>query len=152
MIDLNEITVFNDIRERLAAVTDTQIEAIARKLKIEKMDNKKVKRIGRVESKATRALYALSRLLQAEHQLEHAKSDCAEEPDIAKDHEEKAVLLDMMADVARELFWAQAKIDLGFYKEENTGIRGDWEIVQVETPNPAMMLRGMMGGPADLEE
>lgn len=149
MIDLNEITVFNDIRERLAAVTDSQITAIERKLERESNDEDDDGEsvIGVVTSKATRGLYTLSRLLGAEHMLEHAKSACAEDSVIADEHDEKAVVLDILSDVARELFWAQAKIDLGFYEEENVGIRAGWEVTRIpDRPNPQMIMRGMMGG------
>ncbi len=149
MIDLNEITVFNDIRERLAAVTDAQITAIERKLEKEsdEDDDDEDAVIGVVQSKATRGLYTLSRILGAQHMLEHAKAACAEDPVIADEHEEKAVVVDILSDVARELFWAQAKVDLGFYEEENVGIRANWEVVRIpDRPNPHAIMRGMIGG------
>lgn len=151
MIDLNDITVFNDIRERLATVTDAQITAIERRMERESdEDDDEETVIGVVTSKATRGLYVLSRILGAEHMLEHAKAECAEDPVIADEHDEKAVVLDMLSDVARELFWAQAKIDLGFYEEENVGIRAGWVVIKVASrPNPQMIMRGMMGGSSD---
>ncbi len=146
MIDLNEITVFNDIRERLAAMTPERIAAIGRKLKKYLIDEDD-QVIGVIESDSTRALYVLSRELSNAHMLEHAKADCAEDETIAEELNQRAAALDSLADVARELFWAQAKTDLGFYGECDLAIKTGWRLVETpEELSPPEALRRAIEG------
>lgn len=126
-IDLTTLTVMNDIRERLLALTDEEMAWAERTLATEKK-RKKDRDIGEVTNPATRALYALSIKLAAESRLETSKSSVALDPIIQDEHSRQAVLLHDLADVSRELFWAQAKIDLAFYKFESLACRAGFVV------------------------
>jgi hypothetical protein len=136
--DLNDVSIFSDLRERLSRVTPEQIASVARKLEpTSKKDAKRV--IGIIESDTTRALYVLFRNLGAERMLEKALAETTTDEIAEKDHLQKAALLDMFEDVAREIFWAQARVDLGFYEEANVGIRSGWRLIrEPEDSRPPM--------------
>jgi hypothetical protein len=136
MINLDDVTVYSDLRERLSRITPEQIDAAARKFKVNDVDAKR--EIGTINSYTTRALYTLWRALVAEEALEKALAGSEIEEIAEKDHLQKATLLDMFADIARELFWAQAKIDLGFYDRVCcVGLRANWLLVKEAHEGPA---------------
>lgn len=128
MINIEDISLFNDIRERLSAITDEQIDGADRKL----AERTKEPVIGTLESRLTRALHALTEALEAETGLEIAKARAEMDETRERDHLEKAAVLDMFADVAKEMFFAQAKLDLGFHKIEAVGLRRGWLLVNVK--------------------
>jgi hypothetical protein len=41
--------------------------------------------------------------------------------------------MDMYEDVANELFWAQARTDLGLYEPVSVGLRANWQVVKYPT-------------------
>ena len=125
MINLEEITVFNDLRERLAQITPAQIAAVERRFRPAAGAV-----IGVVESVTTRAVYALWINLEVERDLEKARAKGASEEMAEQEHLQRAALLDIFADVAKELFWAQAKIDLGFLEIEGVGLRKGWQLIR----------------------
>jgi hypothetical protein len=134
-MDLKDITVLNDLAERLQKITPAQIEATGRKLKDKspmapRGKKKGEKVIGVVVAETTRALYTLVMALAAEEMLTEAQKLSAIDEIAERDHQEKAALLDMLGDVARELFWAQAKVDLGFHEKASIGLREGWTLVR----------------------
>ncbi len=144
-IKLEEITVFNDLRERLQSVTAEQITASERRMCVHHKHAPSEKVIGTVESITTKALYALWTRLQTESILEMAQSHHVVDEVKASDHKQKAAVLDMLGDVAKELFWAQAKVDLGFHEPTSVGIRPGWVlVVHEESDGPGAALAGLL--------
>lgn len=119
-IEVDAITVLNDIRERLAALTPNQLDWGARQI-TEQRPNETT--IGAVTVPSTRALWVLFLWLQRQSELEKAMAETATEKTLEEDHQRQHALLNSLADVAREIFWAQAKVDLGYYKHTNVGLR-----------------------------
>lgn len=143
-IKLQEVTVFNDINERLLLVTDEQIAACERRLN-KGMAKRGEEVIGVVESVTTRALFTLWRNIDAEKEFEKSRAMSAVDEIAEKGHNEKAVFLDMLSDVLDELFWAQAKIDAGFFELENLAMRGEWKIVRMRKQGPASLMAHLLG-------
>ncbi len=144
-INLNDITVFNDIRIRLAAVTPEMLMATERR-----MQTSKSKVVGRVDNLATRALFALSMNLHAESVIAAAQASACSSDTEEKEFTERAIILEVLSDVCRELFWAQAKQDIGLYENENIAVKKGWVLVREKSnPGPAELLgilRGQLGG------
>jgi hypothetical protein len=128
VFNLAEMSIYLDLKDRLMRVTPQQIEESGRRLKPNKAPKGRV--IGEVTQTSTRALWTLSRLLTAEIALERALAAGAPDEISERDHKQKAALLDMFDDVAGQLWWAQAKIDLGFYEEVSVGVRAGWLLVR----------------------
>lgn len=146
-IDLEKLSVINDLRERLTQITSEQIAVSTRRFK---RVPKKAKIIGQVLETSTRALHALWMALDAEADLEAAKAGAAIHEQIETDHRERHALLEIMAGVAREMWWAQAKIDLGLLKCVGIAIYRDWMLVEdLRRSGPAgfiEMITGQQGG------
>jgi hypothetical protein len=130
MTDIKELTVLIHLQDRLSGITDKQIDAMARKLKEPGAKHSSRQVIGVIESRSTRALYTLYRMLGVEISMEKANAEGAIDEIDEREHTEKAALLDMLADVTRELFWSSAKIDLGFYEETSVGVRSEWRLIK----------------------
>lgn len=125
-----ELTVLNDLCERLKAISAEHIEAAARHLKPRKKDETA---IGELTSPATRAIYALWVSLTAQEKLCHARAELLTGPELEAESKHDEALYDMLGDAAREIFWAQAKIDLGFYEADCqcVGLRAGWQLVRM---------------------
>lgn len=141
MINLEDITVLNDIRDRLAQITPEQVHSAARRLD----RDDKSEAIGVIESETTRALYTLAVVLTAEEALEEAKAKGAVDEMIEKDHLERAAVLDMLHDVVKNLFFTQAKTDLGFHQKESVSLSGGWTLVKTRQSPPEGLIR-LLGG------
>lgn len=138
-IDLRAMSVTNDLRERLEQITLEQIEACDRRSRPTPKSGK-FKPVGQITSQATRALRALWMSLDAEAAMETARAAAAVHEEVETDHNERHALLDNLAGVARELFWVQAKIDVGFHKCAGLGIYKGWILVERKDDS------GPMGG------
>jgi hypothetical protein len=143
-IMLEDITVYNDIRERLAQITPHQIEAAHRKLSAGKVPPEDL--IGVIENQSTKALYALWHLLEAESELEKAKAKGSSDENEEDAHRQNAALASMFEGVVGELFWAQARIDLGYYVEHDVGLRSGWRLVKEHRKTPAFLASLLAGG------
>lgn len=141
-INLDDMTVFYDLKVRLAAVTQEMIDASERRLK-PLNGNKKV--LGKVESVGTRAIHALYTNLYAESLVALAQARGINGEREEKDLNERAVLLNTLSNVCHEIFWAQAKQDLGLYENESVALKAGWTIVH-ETPGPPAELMGLLRG------
>lgn len=126
-INLSDCTIITDLSERLRLITLEQIEAAGRRLK---PLPKKAKVVGVIREQRTRALFTLWRRLGAEAEMEQASASLAPDERLEKDHRENHALLDMLGDSARDLFWGQAKIDLGFLRFAGTAIYADWQLAE----------------------
>lgn len=146
MIDIASVTILNDFVERLNSVTDQDIATCARKLaKLENED----KVIGIVESRTTRAIWALAFGLSNQMAMEMVKARMAADVEVEENLNQEVAILDQLSDIARELFWAQAKSDLSHWKKgsDNIGIRQDWTIVEHKDRNALpQFLRGVIEG------
>lgn len=145
-INLDDITVFNDIRLRLAAVTPEMLETATRRLRPSKNEV-----IGSVDNMATRALFALYGALQADSRIALAQARSGMiNPEEEKDLNERAVMLDVLSDVCRELFWAQAKQDIGLYENENISVKQGWTLVREKSSSGHQafldVIRGTISG------
>ncbi len=131
MVNIADVTVLNDLIAKLKEITPEQIEGISRKLNKEVGEVRAGETvIGTIELETTRALYALARMLHAQEGMEDAKADAAMDETSEADHRSRAAVYDMFEDIARQLFWVQAKMDLGFQVKESVGIRADWTLVK----------------------
>ncbi len=148
MVNIADVTVLNDLIEKLKEITPEQIEGISRKLNKEVGEVKPGETvIGVIELETTRALYALGRLLRAQEGMEDAKANAAMDETSEADHRSRAAVFDMFEDVARQLFWVQAKIDLGFHEKESVGVRANWTLVKTkEGDSPTAALSALFGG------
>lgn len=142
-INLEDVTIYNDLRDRLLKISPEQVAAAERRLtKIEPRESE----LGTIHSDVTRALYTLWITLRAESVLEAAKAGNQIDETAEKDHIQQAAVLDMFSDVARELFWAQAKLDVGFHEQTTVGVRTGWTMVKkIEEPGPGAMFARIMG-------
>lgn len=131
-IDLGSLSVINDLRDRLRLITTDQIALSNRRFQPvpKKTRRGKVEVVGNITDQSTMALHALWMALDAEADLEQAKAGMAVDEHIETDHRERHALLEVMAAVAREMWWAQAKLDLGFHKCVGIGVFKDWTIVE----------------------
>lgn len=145
MINLEDLTVLNDLLPRLRSITPEQIEAASRRLS-KKTSKAKEKAIGIVEVETTRALYALGGILGAEEAIARANAATAISEEDERGFQEQAALLDMLGDVVKELFWAQARLDLGFYEDMSIGIREGWELVRDERSQSQHGFLATLGG------
>jgi hypothetical protein len=143
MIKLEDITVYNDIRERLAQVTPQQVEASLRRMPPGNVSPDDL--IGVIQNPTTKALYTLWLILEAEAELEQAKSHGSHDETEELAHAQQAALVGMWEDVVGELFWAQAKIDLGFHERHDVGLRSGWRLVKEYRKMPKF-LAGLMTG------
>ena len=144
MINLDTLTIFNDVRERLAQITPEHVASAERRINKQKHKDKPHV-IGVIESEGTKALYALWILLDAETAMQKALAQSATDSAIEREHMERAAVCDMISDVVGEMFWSQAKIDLGFYEFAAVGIRPGWQLVK-EPPQHPLSLAGILGG------
>lgn len=140
-IELLSLSVINDLKERLSLITPDQIAACGRRHHAKTVHDKE---IGIIEADGTRALCALWKLLEAEAALETARADGAVEEEIEKSHREQHSILDNLSDVARELWWTQAKMDVGFYQCLAISIRQGWVLVSVPSRPPGIEILGSM--------
>lgn len=141
-LNLDDVSVFNEIRYRLAHVTDAQIEAAGRRMKPKK-ESEKV--IGEVKSPTTRGLYALWISLRTEGLMEMARREACTDAIEEVEHREKAVVLDLYEDVVGEMWWAQAKLDCDFREVANVGVRQGWLLIQEPSGGPPE-LRALLAG------
>lgn len=93
-IEVSEITVLNDIRERLAALAPEQFDWARRNLKPGPQSDKVV---GEVTAIPTRALWVLSVALKAKAQLEEAKAEAATDSIAEDEHRRENALLTELA-------------------------------------------------------
>lgn len=143
-IDLGSLSVIRDLAERLVHITSDQITASGRRLS--PMPKKRFKVIGNITENGTRALYALWMSLDAGADLEDAKAGLAVHEEVETDHRERNALLVSLTAVARDMFWAQAKIDLNFHKCATIGIFRDWTVVETKDSNPMSGFVEMFSG------
>jgi hypothetical protein len=132
-VKIDDVTVFNDIRERLLRITPEQVAATERRLAdTDSMHLSDLEDIGVITSYTTRALYTLGNALSAEEALELAKAKNSTSEIDEKDHMAQAAILDMLSDAVRQVFWAQAKLDLGFHECASVGMRSNWRLVKMK--------------------
>lgn len=143
IVNFDDLTVINDLRERATRVTQEQYDAVVRKLK---PAGAKERSVGVVTSENTRALYILSTVLRLEEVMQIAFGHTALTEEMENDHKEKAAILDMLDDVAREIFQTQVKLDLGYYKSPCgcLGIRAGWMLVECEDQRTPQGLAGLL--------
>lgn len=142
--DLSILSVINDLRERLALISPAQIALSERKFQ---PAPKQCRVIGVILRTETRALHALWLSLIGEAALEHAKAAAAIEVAIEQDHKERHAIVDNLSDVARELWWTQAKTDLGFNECESVSICTGWQLVATKNVPMEGLARLMSAGP-----
>lgn len=155
MINIEDVTVLNDVRERLQAITQEQVDAALRRLNTkhkQDKDRKGESLIGVIESQVTRCLYTLWLMLEADARVRSALSQSATDENVEKDNREQSVILSMFAEVVKEVFWAQAKNDLGFHEDASVGIREDWTLVRRPEQNSAQGFIRAMQIPLGPEE
>lgn len=144
VIDVLDVTVFNDIRERLTRVTPEQIEAAGRRLNKER--GRRLPVIGVVEKASTRALWTLSQLLAADALLLMAKARLAVDEEEEAESMSQAAILDMFKECVREIYWAQAKLDLGFHESNvSVGMQENWELCKAQNEPPAGLIAAIRG-------
>ncbi len=142
-IDLREMTVAIDLAERLKKINMDQIAASDRRFA---RVPKKSKVLGTIDEMGTRALHALWMSLDAEASLEAAKASMAAHEEVETDHRERHALLETLAGVAREMWWAQVKLDLAMHKCVGIGVFKNWTIVERKSgSSPMDGLMGMFG-------
>lgn len=124
---LTECSAVRDLRERLLLITPELITACERRFRPMPAD---AITIGEVKEPGTRALLGLWYGLNADAMLESAKANAAILEEMEKDHNERHSIFDMLSDVARELFYTQAKLDLGFHKCAGVGIYTGWQLAE----------------------
>ncbi|HEX4275796.1 MAG TPA: hypothetical protein VHZ74_10595 [Bryobacteraceae bacterium] len=127
MINSSEITVLNDIRERVEALTQAQFDWTGRRIDNEVAKGERI--IGTVTNRATQGLYVLSLVLRTDSAVQEIQASAALEKNFEDEHRREASLLADLADVVREMFWAQAKIDRGCYERLTLCLRKDFTLV-----------------------
>ncbi len=141
-LNIDDISLFNELRYRLAQITPEQIEAAGRRMGKKKSTDKEV---GQITAETTRALYALHMALRAECRMEIASAEACTDEIEEVEHTGKAAVLDMYEDVAREMWWSQAKLDCDFREMKSVGIRQGWILVIDTTPEMPQGLVGLLG-------
>ncbi len=146
MVKLEDITILNDIRERLGLVTAEQIELVKTRLDPIAKGEKKVGEI----AGPTQALWALSIVLGGEREMHKARAMELVDPQINEDHKQQMMIASELEDVVKEMMWAQARTDTGFWKACCLGMRSNWMLVESnEKPDlPAGLVR-LLGLPLD---
>ncbi len=143
-VDFGSLSVVIDLRERLRGITADQVASSARRFKPRP---KNMKEIGCITSENTRALHALWMSLDAEADFESAKAKLATHEEIETDHRERHNVLENLAGVAKEMWWVQARSDLGFHKCVGVGIYQDWMLVErAEPPEGGRLMSLAIGG------
>lgn len=126
-VDLMALTVMHDLRDRLKGITADQIAASERRfLPVPK----KSARVGQITDVNTKAMHALWMSLDGSADLEAAEARLAVLGEIETDHKERHALMESLAGVAREIWWAQVKRDLDIYRCISMGVFKDWTIVE----------------------
>ncbi len=144
MITIENITVLNDIQERLKEITEAEIAGAARRMSPPK-ENEKT--LGKITQPSTRALYALWQKLFYDSAHEQLLAHTVPDVEVEADHSQRSVIAASLGDVVKELFWAQAKSDLGLWKATSVGIRHGWTIVEASTDkNPLAGLSARLSG------
>ncbi len=128
-----KLPVFLPILEEMAreweAITDEEIERA--EMRLTPLDNKETK-LGVLDSREVRQTWALAgkmRFRCAEARLT-AQSRAHDQRESAF-YMEQANRFDALEDCLKELFWAQAKDEIGgnAWEQNNTGIRRGWTLV-----------------------
>jgi hypothetical protein len=91
------------------------------------------------------ALHTLGYILASEAALERAKGAGLMVPELAADHQEKAMIAEQIEDAVRELMWAQMRSDLGFWKPCDIAVKKGWLLVEHESKNPMERLMINLG-------
>jgi hypothetical protein len=144
--ELNDLTVNILLNQKLGSITEAQIDAATRRLNEDPQEGEIV--VGVIESPATRAMYTMCQLLVAESDLREAQGKAEVDEMLEKEHEEAAILMSTLASIAREIFWAQARLDLSVYESSNfnVGLRKGWVLTKMPRNNPGGMLAKLMIG------
>lgn len=139
------LTVWSEISEAFDQVTEADIRRVQRGLHPVRTNENP---LGVLHNEALKKLWALAHrfdalskqaVLDAEHK--------AETDDQAKELRQQALRYDALEEVARDLFWAQAKDDLGVWDHSRAGsigIREDWMLVC--GPPPTKGIEAILGG------
>jgi hypothetical protein len=142
---LEDITIFNDIRERLELITDEQIGMVSNRMQ-EPVAEGEIP-VGIVD-RSTRALWTLTVVLAGEVALESARSVALIDDALIADHTQRMLIAEQILEVTKNLMWAQARSDLGFWKKSSIGIRKEWLLVEVPESNSPLekLLKGLKLG------
>lgn len=146
-INLDEITILNDIRERLSQITLEDIAACNRRLE-KACEHDKV--VGTITKSSTMALWTLGCKMSTAMAAELVSARQANDEKVDQSHQEQAAIYDEMEDVLKDMFWAQARSDVGFWKNpSNVGIRQGWVLVDSVSPEQHLgqLLRRISGKP-----
>lgn len=146
--ELEDLTVLGTLKDKLGFVTQEHIDWTARKRLTDEVGTGDTV-IGVVDAVTTRALYALSALLDAEEKTEEAKAETAIEEHWEHEYRQLAQIAELFSDLSRHLFWVQAKTDLGYYDTNNIAIRKGWVVVKTgDKSGPAARLAKLLIGPS----
>ena len=123
--ELSSLTILNDLRDRLAALTPEEMAAYERKLLRPMPAGHTV--VGEI-GPTLRRMFALCAKLMIASNLESLKSAAADNVDIEREKKEKSVLLSILGNAFKEIFWAQVKVDLAVYRPAHLAIYEGWII------------------------
>lgn len=128
IIELSELTILNDLRERIAALSPEELAGFERKLL--KPVPAGAKAAGCVKNETARRVFLLASILQTQNGLELMHATAAFNADIEREHNEKASMLAVLAVVFSDIFWAQVKVDLAIFRHAHLTLHAEWTVVE----------------------
>lgn len=127
-IELSELTILNDLRERIAALSPEELAGFERKLLKPVPAGAKV--AGYVKNETARRVFILGSILQTQNGMELMRATAAYNADIESEANEKAAMLGTLAKVFSEIFWSQVKVDLAIFRHAHLALHADWAVVE----------------------
>lgn len=129
MIELSELTILNDLRERLAALAPEELAGFERKLLKPVPAGSMI--AGVVNNHTARGVFILASMLTTEGAVELARASAAHNADVEREHSERASMLATLAKVFGEIFWAQVKVDFAMFRHAHLTLHAGWTVVEV---------------------
>lgn len=139
-INLEDFTILCDIKERLQAITQEQVDLKATRLS--KMEEGETQ-FG-IASDLCKRLWTLADILSYEGHMEIAMSGKLADPKIIEDHKQRALIARELHDVANELLWAQSRNDNGYWADVSVAIREGWVLVSCPESGAPPGIEGLM--------
>ena len=143
------LSMIDEIMRDVAAVTETQVQLATRALDPVKEHERA---LGVLHDPQLRRLWALARIYGQRAHVAAAQMDGLEEPETLRRFKVEAARSRDLADSCRELFWAQAKEDIGdtAWEADNIGVREGFMLVSGTRSAPDVralgMLKDLLGG------
>lgn len=143
---MTTLAVLEEIQKELSAVSEADMRRAERTLGAQRDGEKPLGTIHNIEA---RRLWALANLFEARGMQEalRGKYSCDSDEEVA-DATRLALRFGAIEKLARELFWLQAKEDIGgeaWTSDGGIGLRSGWMLVSIPKPQVPEVLTRLIG-------